>query len=291
MDRMLLALKTRFSVGMLLALGMLLSPAAALATPATFTVSPTSFVGVTAAGSLVGTAGYAPGTTLAFDINYGVGGSAKPFTLTGFFLPSVSGGGVTYSFTGLPSVINGVIDVVSGALSTDPISGSVVRTPSVGSPSTPVPFGSPAFFLTTGNIPAGNCGGPYDSFNGTPVSVLGQRLDPRHHLRRREPEPRWSLAGPSQARRHVRAESGSGARHRRDARRRPRGHRLDGPAPEKRVKTTRQKPAGAALLPAFLFLALAMQPAARPGRRVPTLRLRSQGPADGGRVANPSRRR
>jgi hypothetical protein len=173
MDRRLLDGKMRFSLGMLLALGLFLGPAAASATPATFTVSPTSFVGVTAAGTLAGTQSYAPGTTFNFDINYGAAGSAKPFTLSGFFLPSVSGAGVTYSFTGLPSVISGVIDIVSGALSTDPISGSVVRTPTIGSPSAPVPFGSPAFFLTTGNIPAGNCGGPYDSFSGSAVSASG----------------------------------------------------------------------------------------------------------------------
>jgi hypothetical protein len=85
----------------------------------------------------------------------------------------VSGGGISFSFTGLPASLTGSINVVTGAILVDPITGNIVKTPPGGAGGTVdltnVTMGSPLLSLTTGGLAAISCPSSFDATSGSPV--------------------------------------------------------------------------------------------------------------------------
>jgi hypothetical protein len=163
----------RRSVGLLLlGLGLLLGPQTAVATPLSFTVNTSqSMVIINTMGNAFGSANITT-PVLTFDVNFAAAGNAKPFTLTGLVLPSVFAdvGSDFFSFSGLPASITGTINVVTGAILSAAIGGTVTKNPP-GSPSGSVAFAG--LVLSTGTTAGGDCSGAFSSIVGSPVNVAG----------------------------------------------------------------------------------------------------------------------
>jgi hypothetical protein len=163
----------RRSVGLfLLGLGLLLGPGTAAATPFSFTVNlAQSKVFINTMGNAYGSANITT-PVLAFDVDYTAVGSSKPFTLTGLVLPSVLAdvGSDFFSFSGLPASIAGTIDIVTGAITSAAIGGTMTENPP-GSPTGSVAFAG--LVLSTATTAGGDCSGLFSAIAGSPVNSAG----------------------------------------------------------------------------------------------------------------------
>lgn len=156
----------RSSLGLLLlAIGLLVRPTTADAAPFTFTLTGASFDAVAEGfgGTGVGQTNYLNGTALTFTATN---------TLTGLTLPSVSGGGITYSFVLAPTITYSISP--GGVVTTSSIATSVTRTDGV----TPTTFNIPpagigsGFFLTSQSTPdySASCGISAGPFSGSNIN-------------------------------------------------------------------------------------------------------------------------